>query len=473
MTLPITRISESTGTTYYVATTGDDTRTAVQAQSIGTPWKTLTKALATVGNGATIQMAAGTYQPTVGATTTFNASGRRFSPTNPVTVVAAGGLGSVVIGPTSSLNSRVYALWLVNCAGIRFRHLVFNPRGIGGALGNYGSYGAVLEYSEDIEFDQCWWKEHGGMMFALKGGPSAGLQCKRITLYRSQFGVAGSPTGQCGALDETDTYFSSKGSHYIYAGMPGYNRATFPGDTILNGHDGFQIVNCLIWGTTMGRHIQLGPQARNTYIINNTFYGLKPGTGQVGGNAAHNKRYGGTFIEFNQEFSDTYSATGPTIIENNIFMNCDGHAVWSGSVFTNQPSNTVQKNIGWQVLRTNNHGSDCGLTFHTVADGGATIYSIGSGNFVVDPQLTDVATLDFLPVTASPAWAQGSPTYAPTEDFYGNARPATPSIGAIEGAPPGADPPPVITVDDFPATGIIDSFTQADGALASGWTSPA
>lgn len=468
MPLPFARIGTSSGTTYYVDTTGNDT---TGTGAVGAPWKTLTKALATVGDGATISMGDGTYEPTGGATTTFQASSRRFSAANPVTVVARNGLGNVVIGPVSDANTRVYGLWLVNCAGIRFKQLVFNVRGYGGALGNYGSYATVLEYSDDIEFEQCWWQETGGMMFAIKGGPSPGLVSERITLYRCQIGLDGDAEGQCGALDETDTYFSSKGSHYIYAGMPGYNRTTYPGDTILNGCDGFQIINCLIWGTTMGRHIQLGPQARNTYIINNTFYGLKPGTGQVGGNSAHNKRYGGTFIEFNQEFSNTYSATGPTTIENNVFMRCDGHAVWSGSVFTNQPSNVVQKNIGWDCARANNHGSDCGLTFHTVADGGAVIYSIGSGNYVVDPEFTDVDTLDFLPLTSSPAWAQGSATYAPADDFYGNARPATPSIGAIEGAPPGA--PVVETVDDFPATGLIDTFTQANGALAAGWTSPA
>lgn len=53
---------------YYVATTGSDSYTAVQASNYKTPWKTIQKAAANVGAGATVHIAPGIYN-----TNTYNA----------------------------------------------------------------------------------------------------------------------------------------------------------------------------------------------------------------------------------------------------------------------------------------------------------------------------------------------------------------------------------------------------------------
>lgn len=61
--------SAALAATFYVdANTGDDSRTAAQAQAAGTPWKTLTKATTdgSVAAGDTITVAAGTYDEALG-----------------------------------------------------------------------------------------------------------------------------------------------------------------------------------------------------------------------------------------------------------------------------------------------------------------------------------------------------------------------------------------------------------------------
>ncbi len=53
--------------TYYVdATSGDDGRTPAQAQNSGTPWETLTHALANVASGDRVEVAAGAYDTALG-----------------------------------------------------------------------------------------------------------------------------------------------------------------------------------------------------------------------------------------------------------------------------------------------------------------------------------------------------------------------------------------------------------------------
>jgi hypothetical protein len=310
-----------------------------------------------------------------------------------------------------------------------------NVRGYGGALGNYGSVAAVMDYSDDIEFLNCWFKECGGMHYLARGGTTSGQVANRLTLYRCRFGGSSTGTGQFIALDETDDYFSTKGSHSIYAGH---------GDeAISSGSDNLQVINCIFHGTTPGRHIQLGPQARNNYILYNTFYGNKIGSFTRG---IYQSKEAGGFIEFNQEDSRPFFAISPTLIENNLFVNCDGHAVWSGSVYDTISNITVQNNIGWQCLRAQNHNNvDCGLTFHRFASNGNVMYSLGTGNLVVDPLLTNPAGLNFVPAEGSPAINAGSKAnYYPDDDFLGNTRASTPSIGAIDGVttPPPPPPPP-------------------------------
>lgn len=54
-------VSQARSATYYVATTGNDANTAIQAQNIATPWKTIQKAADTMVAGDTVEVQAGTY----------------------------------------------------------------------------------------------------------------------------------------------------------------------------------------------------------------------------------------------------------------------------------------------------------------------------------------------------------------------------------------------------------------------------
>ncbi len=71
MSVPLGRAA-----TFYVSdSTGDDSRTAAQAQKIATPWKTIQKAASTMSPGDTCVIRAGTYRETV-----IPKDGQRFEP---------------------------------------------------------------------------------------------------------------------------------------------------------------------------------------------------------------------------------------------------------------------------------------------------------------------------------------------------------------------------------------------------------
>ena len=80
-----------TGSIYYIATNGDDSRTAVQAQNINTPWRTLQKiSSVTLNPGDIVYIRAGTYPS--GATNSPQSSwlftGKNGNSTNPILISA-------------------------------------------------------------------------------------------------------------------------------------------------------------------------------------------------------------------------------------------------------------------------------------------------------------------------------------------------------------------------------------------------
>jgi len=64
----------NTSKIYYVATTGDDSRTAAQAKSGSTPWKTIQKAANSISGCDTVIIAGGTYSESITLTSRLNGS---------------------------------------------------------------------------------------------------------------------------------------------------------------------------------------------------------------------------------------------------------------------------------------------------------------------------------------------------------------------------------------------------------------
>ena len=88
-------VGRTQAATYYVATTGLDSRTTTQAQNPATPWQTIQKAATTAVAGDTVNVAAGTYQERV----TFPNSG---AAGQPITFIGAGPTSTIVDGGTSA-----------------------------------------------------------------------------------------------------------------------------------------------------------------------------------------------------------------------------------------------------------------------------------------------------------------------------------------------------------------------------------
>jgi len=84
--------------TYYVATTGNDSNTALQAQNPSTPWKTIKNALGFALPGDTIKVAPGTYGESVESKQDGNASA-------PITLQSAEAGGAVIQPPLVPDNS--------------------------------------------------------------------------------------------------------------------------------------------------------------------------------------------------------------------------------------------------------------------------------------------------------------------------------------------------------------------------------
>lgn len=436
-----TRLPFSTGgNTYYVdSSLGSDSRTATEAQNPSTPWLTINKAINTVPLAGSIIIAKGTFTsaPNFGS---FAISWAKTADTaNPVTIKAHDD-GCTIIN-SSPGTGPAYGAWISAGEGLRLEGITFNVRGDGGAH-------ILIEGTNWVEFYRCRFIEAGGMMCLARGRNPGSGDSENLRWEACEFGPtdANAVTAQGASLDTTDAYYSTKGSHYLYLGQEsGDDQA----GALQTGTNNVVVANCVFYGTSTGRHIQMGPQFRNGFIVNNTFYYNKPGNVCPLG-SPNCEWFAGTCLEFWDE-GGTYK-TADVVVCNNIIVEMQGHAAYgSGSGGTDR---FVFNNIGFDCDNGNGHLGNVSDHFDSTGDSSQTLYvetkpdASSAPNSVTDPDLTDPTNRSWVPQAGSPAIAASLLDWTPTEDFDGTARSASaPTIGAFEVAAGSAEHFMVVTDD--------------------------
>jgi len=396
----------SHGKTYFVdAARGRDGWPGTKAR----PWRSLQRAVNRVPlSGSTIVVAPAVY-----------ADGLRFrrrgDPRNPITVVAAH-KGSVTFVGTSSAPS----LWTYDATGFRISGMRFTsqaPR-----VDTYVD-NVLIERSSRIEISDSVIADSAMEGVIVRGGASSGQVSDDVWVYGDTFRASAPSlkTPATGRGWSPEQYFGSKGSHFVYAGQVG-NNASYDYES---GCSRLVIANSVFVGTTAGRDVELGPQARHSFVVNNTFVGNY--AIEVFG-AQTLARYAGGGVELYSDNQLPY-ATRDNLIANNIFADLDGHAV-SGSGPPMQ-GNVVRDNLTWRTRNGMGYSGDARLPFQWWSGAPQNVLFVAKGNVVGNPLFVDVDAWDFHLRGRSRAVHGGDAAVAPPLDKNGRPRGHVPGFGAF------------------------------------------
>lgn len=407
--------SSGAGGTWYVdAALGNDANPG----SALAPWRTINKALATVPlSGSIIKVRPGTYAST--GTSYALVFQRRANVADPITLKAeTPGTVTIVNGNQSAWT---LGAWIYGASGLRVEGLTFRITTSGRT--NVGADGMLIENSDRIEITNCTFNEMATIGVMVRGGRVDGAVSEDVWLVGNTFrpsssGVYGQATGLGWT---TDQYYGSKGSHYVYAGQAGDSAS----QSLTSGSQRLVIGNNVFAGSTAGRAIELGPQARESYVVNNTFFGNHIADLIGWGTAA---RYAGGGVEFYSNTGGTSYATQRNAIRNNLFVDLNGHgAHGSGPSLT---GNLVSNNLAFDLDNGKGNQGDANDDFEEVW--GTSMLFAESGNLRADPLFVAPGGFDFRLQTGSPAIGRSDPAYTPAFDAAGRARDSAPDLGAYE-----------------------------------------
>lgn len=355
-------------------------------------------------SGSVIEVLPGTYYSDgTDYALVFN---RKGDTENPITVEAAVP-GTVTIA-NGDVEKSTFGAWIVHASGLRIQGLRF--RMLTRQSSNIGASAVLIEDSDRIEITGCTFNEMSSGAMSVRGG--VGTTSDDVWVIDNVFRPSGTdPTLRVTGLGfASDQYFGSKGSHWIYAGQYG-NDSTWEQTS---GSRRLVIVNNVFTGTTAGRDIELGPQARSSYVVDNTIYGNQPADA-IG--SSTKAIFAGQGVQlFSNSRTPTY-INGFNTIANNVFADLYGNAVdGSGPP---EPGNVVMHNLSSKV----------GLAQHAA---NSELFVVGEGNRVDAPRFVKPRTYDFRLQPRSPALRAAAPQFTYPFDAAGRLRPAAPAIGAFE-----------------------------------------
>lgn len=357
-------------TTHYVnGSTGLDTNPGTS----GSPFKTITHAVAVTVSGDTISVAAGTYNPTLGESF-------------PITVPS--GVQLIGAGASTTTIDAAQTNRVIHCSGNSPTTLIQGFKITGGyfkqtSIGS-NSYGGGI------------WCENNDMtvisrnvitintVVGYDGSPSGGF-CLGGGIYVA----SGSPTIVNNVISHNTTY-GGAGATTTQAGLAGGSGGDATGGGIAS------------FGT---------PIIRNNTIVKNTAQG---GNGGVSG-------FGGGGSAGGSANSGGVSASGATVINNVIDENTA-----AGGLGRNGGANGTGSTGGMSGSGTIDHN----LFFGNSPDAGSTGTSAITAS---NPLFIDSVNENYHITPSSPAKGAGTATGAPAVDLDGVTRANPPSIGAYEG----------------------------------------
>lgn len=432
------RLPMSSGSVnYYVNpvsgndTTGDGTA--------GAPWKTINKAIASVSTpGAIINVADGTY--IIGGTGVANSpiyirdKNHAGTIANPITIKAVNEGQVVITHPTDDVGA-FYGSAIWNSSGYRIQGIKFY-RIYGHAGSDHpGADCAFIYSSQWVEYYRCEFVDIGGQM-QMRG--TLNDPCTDIGVWCCKWYPSGGKAVNYNGLGNdyeyaagvtcTGDYFTTRGTHMIYPGQ--VEGGDYAGRY---GVDRLVIANCLFVGKVPGCHLDLHPQCRDSYVVNNTFYGNdKPYFTRGGQNSGWSA---GNGIIIGNDGHLNANTSRNVIVKNNIFASLKGHAVRTDGA-GDMVGNIVDENLAYQTDNGSGLQGNTGRAFEYEWSTGDVNFTSPGGNLVgQNPLFTAPAKTgagDFTLQGGSPAIGVAEPGYAPPTDYNGDPRSSTPSLGALE-----------------------------------------
>jgi hypothetical protein len=362
------RLSESTGQTFYVATTGSDSAVGSQAS----PWKTIGKAVVALTAGQKALIAPGNYTENVSVT-------RNLSGPQPATIEALDPANKpVIVGSIRPQNSgtAVAAFW-------RFRNLKVDGANSGINYAVKITNDGSANVPHDLEFYGC--EIYGvnsgsgqpqGMLIQAGVGSTVPY---RIHVYN------------CLVHNIQNTAYSANQIHSFYLKT---GEALVFANNVSRDEPGFDFH--VYGGTTSTQGV------RNSFIVNNT--------------CVRSSARGGVLVMCDSSGTPANYLHGGNRIYNNIVVDAATSPYWSQfeSVVNGpaSPLNLWDANLAFGFggnISTNAVGTDASSTFvHQPVN--------------ADPKFVNKAANDFHLQAGSPAIGTGLPDYTPPFDFYGNAR---------------------------------------------------
>ena len=227
-------------------------------------------------------------------------------------------------------------------------------------------------------------------------------------------------------------YFGSKGSHWIYAGQWGADPDPSLGEAGWNATNGAVrtvIANNIFTGSTAGRDVELGPEERGGFVVDNTFYGnrimslLDPASYPL-------VHYAGQAVVVFANTSVSNFATGANVVANNLFVDLDGHAVWGSG--PRESGNLVQSNLAYLTRNGSGWQDSAVLDYEPHYGASCCLFDVGANLPDADPLLANPAGFDFHLLAGSPALGRADPAFALPFDHDGVPRHAAPDVGALE-----------------------------------------
>ena len=410
------RMPQSSGTSsVYVSPTGNDSNPG----TLAAPVQSFNQALTLATSGTIVFLRGGNY----GRQYVFH---HIYSASNPVTIQSFPGERAVVVGDATHLENAAH---FDDVTGLRIQNVTFDATQNTTALkftnpSHVEVNNVIIRDTDNGCNDQgvsvpsgsvptCGW----GIGLQVSGAPLSNRTNQLATdfqVWNSTFTNNGAhSTGLGGAI---------KHAHAVYLCSAG-------GDyTVDDGCNGFVVANNVVYDSPTGNAIQLGDSAHNGFVVNNTIDNTD--TRAITGTSLCTL-YSGAAMDPWGSFS---WPNRNIVIANNTFTNNCANAVLATG--DTAGGDVIRNNLGfhngyacdWDGCMTQ---YNCNYTMD-----GHAICTLGSNLADADPRYVDrsgafgAATKNFHLQAGSPALGLSDPAYTPPFDNDGNARPASPALGA-------------------------------------------